>query len=145
MILKMYKVNDGDNVINKSLIDPAIFEIVLKNDFNIVNPTLLISNFAGFDVRKFNYCTLEELDRCYFIDGITMMNGSVFRLECSCDVLESFKVGILGSTARFMRNIRTGDYFNAQISTSINKTVSVYESDKSFTGLPTMVLTTIGV
>jgi len=144
MILKLYKVNDGQNVINKELYSPAVFDIQVRADFNIINPTLLLNNEMGFDIRLYNYCSIDDLNRKYFINNVVAVNNGFYRLECECDVLETYKNAILGSTARFLRNIRTGDYFDAQISTSINKSVTTFASDMGLEGEPTMIMTTIG-
>jgi hypothetical protein len=47
MELKLYAVNDGKNVINKTMTLKTTMEINLKRDVDIINPRLiLIPNFA---------------------------------------------------------------------------------------------------
>jgi hypothetical protein len=146
MNLKLYKINDDENVINKNIpADYLTFDITLRNDFDINNPILLLSNPLTDSVEDYNYCFLTDLNRYYFVDNIGLVNKSIIKLNCTCDVLETYKADILASKAQFMRNIEVGDYFDAQIPASINKSITTWQSDKGFSGPVTMVLTTIGI
>ena len=147
MILKLYQVTDGDNVMNKTLSDtPLTLTIRLKRDTDIINPMLILSAIDGVDYNNYNYARIEELNRFYFIDNATNLNNKRWQLNLSCDVIETYKDEILLSRAKFKRSIRSGDYINtADFDTSIIESIEVYKSDIILDGIESVILTTIGV
>lgn len=147
MILKLYQVTDGDNVMNKTLSDtPLTLTIRLKRDTDIINPMLILSAIDGVDYNNYNYAKIEELNRFYFIDNATNLNNKRWQLNLSCDVIETYKDEILLSRAKFKRSIRAGDYINtADFDTSIIESIEVFKSDIILDGKESVILTTIGV
>lgn len=147
MILKLYQVTDGDNVMNKTLSDtPLTLTIRLKRDTDIINPMLILSAIDGVDYNNYNYAKIEELNRFYFIDNATNLNNKRWQLNLSCDVIETYKDEILLSRAKFKRSIRSGDYINtADFDTSIIESIEVFKSDIILDGKESVILTTIGV
>ena len=147
MILKLYQVTDGDNVMNKTLSDtPLTLTIRLKRDTDIINPMLILSAIDGVDYNNYNYAKIEELNRFYFIDNATNLNNKRWQLNLSCDVIETYKDEILLSRAKFKRSIRSGDYINtADFDTSIIESIEVFKSDIILDGIESVILTTIGV
>lgn len=147
MILKLYQVTDGDNVMNKTLSDtPLTLTIRLKRDTDIINPMLILSAIDGVDYNNYNYAEIEELNRFYFIDNATNLNNKRWQLNLSCDVIETYKDEILLSHAKFKRSIRSGDYINtADFDTSIIESIEVFKSDIILDGIESVILTTIGV
>lgn len=144
MELNLYKCSDGDNVINKTLTDKFTVNINLKRDVNISAPQIILLNDNGAFFNVFNYAEIPELGRFYFIDSVTSLNNKMESLLLRCDVLETYKADILASKARFMRGVKTGDYINSSIDYSVVKTITRIESDKGFSGNPTMILTSVG-
>lgn len=145
MKLYLYSVNDGDNVINKSLGKSIEINIMLKSDTDIINPVILLETISGLDFTEFNYCHIPELGRYYFISSIQNVNNRLWRLSCECDVLMTYKQDIINSNARLWRGIKTGDYANIVVDTSVIKTVSKHESDVSIDESErTIILTVVG-
>ena len=144
MELNLYKCSDGDNVINKTLTEKLTINITLKRDVNITAPQIILMNDNGAFFNKYNYAEIPELGRFYFIDSVTSLNNKMESLALRCDVLETYKADVLASKARFMRGLKTGDYIAANIDYSVIKTITRIESDKGFTGNPTMILTSVG-
>lgn len=144
MDLILYSNNDANNTINKTLVDGLTININLKRGVNIITPSIVLASIEGVDFNDYNYASIPELGRLYFVNNINNSNNRVWILELECDVLETYKADILNSNARFRRNIKTGDYLDASIDSNINKVTMTYESDKGFTGEPTMILTTVG-
>ena len=144
MELNLYKCSDGDNVINKTLTEKLTINITLKRDVNITAPQIILMNDNGAFFNQYNYAEIPELGRFYFIDSVTSLNNKMESLLLRCDVLETYKADILASKARFMRGVKTGDYINSSIDYSVVKTITRIESDKGFTGNPTMILTSVG-
>ena len=118
--LILYSINDGDNVINKNLVNGVTIPIHLKQGFDIINPDIVLNG----DYRGFNYAHIPSLNRFYFINNVEQLNLRLVKLNMTCDVLETYKADILNSNARFKRNIKTGDFENISIDYS-NKTTSV--------------------
>ena len=144
MELNLYKCSDGDNVINKTLTEKLTINITLKRDVNITAPQIILINDNGAFFNQYNYAEIPELGRFYFIDSVTSLNNKMESLALRCDVLETYKADVLASKARFMRELKTGDYINSSIDYSVVKTITRIESDKGFSGNPTMILTSVG-
>lgn len=145
MKLFLYRCTDGENVINKVLTNELEIEIRLKNDVDVINPSIVLSKIAGVDFSIYNYAFMPELNRYYSLNGVEYINNKMIRLDFKCDVLESYKNDILASNARLQRNIKTGDFIDVAIDSSIIQSVSVYQSDKGLVdGEHTNILTTIG-
>ena len=146
MKLFLYDVDDGDNVINKTLPIPVEIEIRLSNDVDVINPTIRLRNIAGVNYDDFNYAYIDVLGRFYFIDKLGRVSASDNMLYLSCDVLETYKTEILSSKARLQRGIKNGDFYDGSIDFTIDTSVMIYKSDKSLPdGESTTILTTIGV
>ena len=131
MKLFLYDVDDGDNVINKTLPVPVEIEIRLSSDVDVINPTIRLRNIAGINYDNYNYAYIDVLGRYYFIDKLGRVSASDNMLYLSCDVLETYKTEILNSNARVMRNLKTGDYMAGNVDNNINTSVSKHLSDKS--------------
>ena len=146
MELKLYTVNDGKNVINKTMTLKTTMEINLKRDVDIINPRLILilipnlpTGFSGI-----NYAEIPELNRFYFVDSITNISSTLWQLELSCDVLETYKADIMASKARFFRNLKAGDYFDTALESSHITTVAKYASNKGISDSETLIMTTVG-
>ncbi len=145
MILTLYKNQDGDNVLNKTLVNGYDLTIWLKAETDVTRPRIVLSTVEGVNFNDFNYAYIAELNRYYYLDSVANMNARLWRLDLSCDVIESYKADILASSARLRRNIRNGDYMSTAIDSSVIKSVSLHNSDKGFTGADnSLILTTLG-
>jgi len=58
------------------------------------------------------------LGRYYFIDEIVNNGNGLFTLNCSLDVLETFKTEILSSNYKYKRKISSGDYGEVEPTTT---------------------------
>lgn len=146
MKLFLYDVDDGVNVINKTLPVPVEIDIRLSNDVDVINPELRLRNIDGINYDDYNYAFIDVLGRYYFIDKLGRVSATDNKLYLSCDVLETYKTEILNSNARFMRNIKTGDYQDGNIDAEIRTNSVIFNSDKTLIkGEHSNILTTIGV
>ena len=141
----IYKTLDADNVINKTLTEARSIEMFLTARTNIINPIIPFSKVDGIDIYDYNYCAFPELGRFYFIDSIENINAKIFNLECSCDVLMTYKEAILNSNARVMRSIKEGDYYNADMLANIINSPNIYQSNSGFSKEVNYILSTVGV
>lgn len=145
MELKLYAVNDGDNVINKTMTLKTTMEINLKRDVDIINPRLILIPNLPTGFSGINYAEIPDLNRFYFVDNITNISGTLWQLDLSCDVLETYKADILASKARLYRNLKAGDYFDMALESSHITTVAKYTSNKGISDSETLIMTTVGV
>lgn len=145
MEMILYTLQDSENTINKTLVDGLSLQINLKRGVNIVTPSIPLADIPGVDFTDYNYASIPELGRLYFVTQIQNVNKRVWVLELTCDALETYKADILAANARFMRNIKNGDYYDTNIDMSVVKSVSQSESDvTAFIGESTIILTTLG-
>ena len=144
MELKLYAVNDGDNVINKVMTLKTTMEINLKRDVDIINPRLILIPNLPTGFTGINYAEIPLLNRFYYVDSITNISATLWQLDLSCDVLETYKEDILASKARLYRNLKAGDYFNTALESSHLTTVAKYNSNKGISDNETLIMTTVG-
>ena len=144
MELKLYAVNDGENVINKTMTLRTTMEINLKRDVDIINPRLILIPNLPTGFSGINYAEIPALNRFYFVDSITNISSTLWQLDLSCDVLETYKADILSSKARLYRNIKTGDYYQGQIDASYHTTITKIDSDKGLDNSKDLIMVTIG-
>lgn len=144
MELKLYAVNDGENVINKTMTLKTTMEINLKRDVDIINPRLILIPNLPTGFGGINYAEIPALNRFYFVDSITNISSTLWQLDLSCDVLETYKADILASKARLYRNLKAGDYFNTALESSHLTTVAKYASNKGISDSETLIMTTVG-
>ena len=144
MELKLYAVNDGKNVINKTMTLKTTMEINLRRDVDIINPRLILIPNLPTGFSGINYAEIPELNRFYFVDSIINISSTLWQLDLSCDVLETYKSDILASKARFFRNLKAGDYFNTVLESSHITTVAKYTSNKGISDSESLIMTTVG-
>lgn len=136
--LILYSINDGDNVINKNLVNGVTIPIHLKQGFDIINPEIVLNG----DYRGFNYAHIPSLNRFYFINNVEQLNLRLVKLNMTCDVLETYKSEILNLNAIFIRDSKDGDYVNIEAS-SDNMIINTFKSDITLERDSNIVLTTV--
>lgn len=110
MNLTLYTVSDDTNVLNKTLGTGRSFNNITRYlDTDIINPSF---EMLGSNYRGENYCYVTELNRYYYINNVIREDGGLVLLECSVDVLMSYKNAILGLTCNVARNEQ---YFNGYL------------------------------
>lgn len=77
----------------KKLVDISDFKI--KENVNILKPIILLSNSKALGC---NYVYIKKFKRYYFVDNITVLSDGLIQLECSVDVLYTYKDNILAMT-----------------------------------------------
>ena len=93
MTVIFYTYNGIKNKINKQLSSGfTVNDVIVQNDFDITDFDLLIKN-NNFNL-EYNYCFIPDLNRYYFIENIEKMNGSIYKIRITVDVLKSFSTQI---------------------------------------------------
>lgn len=110
MTVIFYKYNDIKNKINKTLSGGlTINDVIMHNDFDITAFELLIKN-SDFN-SEYNYCYIQDLGRYYFIESVEKMNGTIYRIRVSVDVLKSFSTQIENINAIITKSENPDDNF----------------------------------
>lgn len=110
MTVIFYRYNDIKNKINKTLSGGlTVNDVVIQNDFDITSFELLIKN-SNFN-SEYNYCYIQDLGRYYFIESVEKMNGTIYRIRVSVDVLKSFSTQIENIQAIITKSENPDDNF----------------------------------
>lgn len=144
MKLILCKTDDDPNTINKVKYDSLEIDIVVRHDFDVVNPQLYLAN-DGFQVKSFNYFEIPDLNRYYFIDTISKFNDKIDLLSCTCDFLETYKDEILSSVGSYRRSPESGEYYSYGENIPVKAEIDLYYSDVTMPDDETsVVMSTIG-
>ncbi len=102
MYMNLYQNGQDRRVIGKTLTNGfSINDIEIKQDTNILKPSIIIKYFSG--VMAYNYCYISIFDRYYFIDNIQVLSGGRVELICSVDVLNTYATEIKALNAILTR------------------------------------------
>ena len=129
LMINLYVNASDNNVVDKKL--TAIFSNVtyeFKTETSQTNPVLIIDR--SYWDAKINYVYIDELKRYYFIKDVKFFTGKIIALECSVDVLMSFKNELKKETAILERQTNLANlYFNDSelpIENRINQTFKLF-------------------
>lgn len=145
MILNLYSIADDPNTINKNLGSSVTYNIKARRDFDIIRPIIDLKIDDYNEVANMNYCGIMDLNRFYFIEDMTFITSNIIRFNCICDVLETYKDEYLNSVGRIKRGIKTGDYYNAPIDSTVMPTISKHNSNITLVEKETLILSVLGV
>ena len=99
MQVQLYRNTSERIVLDKELTDKKILSMTLKDSTNILNPVLLVTiDNPLLDLFPYNYLTISNLARSYYIDEIVQITNKLWELHCSVDVIGSFKNYIKAQT-----------------------------------------------
>ena len=135
-----YKYNGIKNKINKTLSSGlTVNDVITQNDFDITNFDLLIKN-SSFNI-EYNYCFIPNLNRYYFIENIEKMNGSIYKIRITVDVLKSFSTQIENINAIITKSENPDDNF-VDCEKSENYTSEVINLTDNFNHSGNLILVT---
>lgn len=105
MTIELCINNSEVNKINKSITVGATVIGSLRNESNIVDPTVLINadNPTGY-----NYAYIPDFGRYYYIKDITSVRTGLWTLQLQSDVLMSFASQILACSGILDETTATG-------------------------------------
>ena len=95
MNITFYKTKSETNKINKTLTDSISLTGSIKDNTNIVSPTITVQYNA--DLLTCNYCYIPVFNRYYFVNSIEL-DGDILV------IVMSFKNDILSSKVRVIRS-----------------------------------------
>lgn len=94
MTVDLYTNVSANNVLTKDITFVKTIDVVLKNETDIVNPTLLLNDSVEDYGSDINYIYIPQFNRYYYILGIISVRNDLVEIDCHCDVLMSFKTTI---------------------------------------------------
>ena len=110
MTVIFYKYDGIKNKINKILEkDFTVNDVIIQNDFDITDFYLLIKNTTFSS--EYNYCYIQNLGRYYFIESVEKMNGTIYKIRLTVDVLKSFSTQIENINAIITKSENPDDNF----------------------------------
>lgn len=110
MTVVFYKYDGIRNKINKTLENGlSIQDVIIKNDFDITTFDLMIKSPSY--TPEYNYCYIQDLKRYYFIDSVECMNGTIYKIRVSVDVLKSYTDEIQNISAIIIKSENPDDNF----------------------------------
>ena len=140
MTVIFYKYNDIKNKINKTLSGGlTVNDVIMHNDFDITAFELLIKN-SNFN-SEYNYCYIQDLGRYYFIESVEKMNGTIYKIRVSVDVLKSFSTQIENINAVITKSENPDDNF-VDCEKSENYTSEVINMTDNFNHNGNLILVT---
>ena len=140
MTVIFYKYNDIRNKINKTLENGlTVNDVIMHNDFDITSFELLIKN-SNF-TSEYNYCYIQDLGRYYFIESVEKMNGTIYKIRVSVDVLKSFSTQIENINAVITKSENPDDNF-VDCEKSENYTSEVINLTDNFNHSGNLILVT---
>ena len=86
-----YNNNSSTNTLRKSITQLTSASITLKDDTELIRPTIILSNNLNVN---FNYVYINELNRYYFVQNKRYGQQRIY-VDLNVDVLESFRSDIL--------------------------------------------------
>ena len=89
------------NKIGKSLSTITTLQGTLRNESEVLNPTILIESDSS--ILNANYLTISEFSRSYFIEEIESVRTGLWLVKAHVDVLETYKYKILSNSGVILR------------------------------------------
>ena len=105
MNLRLCINNSEKNKINKSLTAGVTLSGTLRNESNVVTPSIVI-NIDNPTI--YNYAYIEDFGRYYFITDYISLRTGIWQINLKSDVLMSFKDSILASNVLINNTETTG-------------------------------------
>lgn len=99
MRIKLYKVYDEENKLNKTLNSELVLTGSLKTKVSVFNPIIMLKS-VNFNFLEYNYCFIEDFNRYYFIEDIEINALTLFEMRLREDVLMSFNSDIKNMTVQ---------------------------------------------
>ncbi len=89
MEIKLYNTQSPQKKINKVLTNEKTIQITMKDNENVVTPTVLLTYITGID--RYNFAYIPQLHRYYFITSYEEIIGGICAVQLKCDVLMTYK------------------------------------------------------
>lgn len=121
MKINLFKTTDDKRKLNKSFSNMGSVNATPYENMNILNPRLIIKYNSAY--TQCNACYIPEFQRYYIIDSIELDTGERMVLNCSVDVLSSFKNSIQNMYCKIVRqeNLKNDMLIDTELLTNVTK------------------------
>lgn len=126
MQIKLYNTTDDNIKVNKTLSDEVVYNIKLKAETSIIEPTIILQTE---NYMTSNYAYIEHFNRYYYIENIVVFPNNIYNISLRCDVLMSYKDDILNSYAYIEQQTNVNKYYNSDYQSEVRKEVDIYKSN----------------
>lgn len=92
MQIILYVNHSERNAINKVIDSDNTLTGSLRSESSVITPSFVVEIE---NPSNYNYCYIEAFHRYYFISDITSIRTGIWKIDCTVDVLMSFKTDIL--------------------------------------------------
>lgn len=99
--------SDDPRKVNKTLSELKTISCELKENTDMLDPILKISEKNMANISKCNYLYIPIFKRYYFVTNIKLCVGQYAEIQCHVDVLHSFKDGINDINTFIVRQEKT--------------------------------------
>lgn len=107
--IDFYKYTGEPNTVNKALDNPIK---LIGNFYREVNLTRLEIVISGDIVKQCNYCYIQELNRYYFIDSVTLLESGLYKLVLILDTLKTYENIITHATGTITESSTADRYIS---------------------------------
>ena len=138
MTIKLYKVSDAKNVLDKELIESDMLELTgtLRDRSDVISPFILVQS----NPMDYNYAYIEKFRRYYFITDIVNVRKNAWIIHMDVDVLMSYNEEIKRMKGIVSRLTDGNEYISRQLPYADKESCRKIEFDYSFTKNGTYVL-----
>ena len=93
MEIVLYSNKSDNRKLNKEITSYGKIQVTLKEECTLINPKFIIkaSQWKNIPIYGVNYCYVSSFNRFYFINNIKYESGNSIEINCSVDVLMSYK------------------------------------------------------
>lgn len=140
-----YNNNSDRRCINKNLTGAKTISGNVKTQYTSSGISLDIDvSVAGMTPFQFNYMKFDN--KYYYIDNVDFVSQNIIRLNCSVDLLMTYKTQILKQTAVLARSETSYNRYLTDDNLHVNayKRVQTKKFDKSFSAVSTPILIVTG-
>lgn len=110
MDLKFYKYSATPERVDKTNFlteNGTLGGVELKTETNLMRPTFILKTNPVVYNSNYVYCSFTQ--RYYYINSVTAMTGGRIAIDCSIDVLHTYRNEIKGSSGWVMMSASTTD------------------------------------
>lgn len=100
MNITLYENLSDNRTLNKNIINKGSLSATLKDNCDVLNPVLIVNTFDFINV---NYIYIPNFKRYYYILNTRVLTGQRVEVQCSVDVLMSYKYSIKKLTVNVLR------------------------------------------
>ena len=123
MTINLYVNSSDNNVLDKTLSSVASVSGSLRNESDVMTPTIIIQG----DYFNANYCFISDWGRYYYIENIRSIRNNIIEIDCRIDTLKTYASQIRACTGIVKK--QQNDY-NLYIN---DGSFMTYANDKVFT------------